>query len=117
MCTRSPARQPCLQIGSKKSWVRTAEIQFLGLVEQPDTCTTRWCVPHFNRSRAQPDLQAVHTALASLLIDQPDRRAWHRAAAVGGPDAEVASELADAAVRAQSRGAPLVAVSALERAT
>jgi DNA-binding CsgD family transcriptional regulator len=60
--------------------------------------------------------RAVHAALAAVLVDQPDRRAWHRAAAMVGPNEEVAGELADAALRAQARGALFTAVSALERA-
>ena len=60
--------------------------------------------------------RAVHAALAAVLVDQPDRRAWHRAAAVVGPNEEVAGELAGAALRAQARGALFIAVSALERA-
>jgi len=60
--------------------------------------------------------QGVHTVLAAVLGDQPDRRAWHRAAAVVGFSEEVAGELTEAAVRAQARGALFTAVSALERA-
>lgn len=58
----------------------------------------------------------VHSALAQVLADQPDRRAWHRAASIMEPDEDVASELEAAAVRAQTRGALPTAVAALERA-
>jgi DNA-binding CsgD family transcriptional regulator len=59
---------------------------------------------------------AAHAALAQVLADQPDRRAWHRAASIVEPDEDVASELEAAAERALSRGAPATAVAALERA-
>jgi DNA-binding CsgD family transcriptional regulator len=60
--------------------------------------------------------QAAHAALADLLWDQPDRRAWHRAAAALGPDEQVAADLDAAAVRAGRRGAIAVAIDALRRA-
>jgi len=60
--------------------------------------------------------RATHAALAEVLSGQPDRRAWHAAAATLGPAEEVASELEQLASRAERRGATVVAVAALERA-
>jgi DNA-binding CsgD family transcriptional regulator len=62
------------------------------------------------------DRHAAHAALATVLGDAPDRRAWHRAAATVGPDETIASELEAAAIRAQRRGDVGVAVAAFERA-
>ena len=59
---------------------------------------------------------AVHAALAGLLDGQPDRRAWHRAAAILGPGEQVAADLEAAAVRAVRRGAVTMAIDALRRA-
>jgi DNA-binding CsgD family transcriptional regulator len=61
------------------------------------------------------DRRRAHEALAEVLVDQPDRRAWHRAALLSGGHEEVALELEQAAARAQQRGAVAVAVSALRR--
>ncbi|MEC3916913.1 helix-turn-helix transcriptional regulator [Nocardia sp. CDC160] len=61
---------------------------------------------------------AVHRALADALDapDQADRRAWHRAAATIGPDAEVAEALERNAVRARERGGYRAAAAAYDRA-
>ena len=59
---------------------------------------------------------AAHRELASALHDQPDRRAWHLAAAALQPDEHVASLLEATAVQAQRRGGAAAAALALERA-
>ena len=60
----------------------------------------------------------VHTALAETLTarGEADRSAWHRAAAAVGPDEKIATDLAQAAERAATRGAPAAACAAFERA-
>ena len=58
---------------------------------------------------------AAHAALAELFAEQPDRRAWHRAAATIGRDDSVAEELEDVAWRAHRRGAVLQAATSLGR--
>ncbi len=58
----------------------------------------------------------VHRALAEVLAGDPDRQSWHRAAAVEGPDAEVAAALRLVADRAERRGGYLAAAAAYERA-
>jgi DNA-binding CsgD family transcriptional regulator len=61
--------------------------------------------------------QLVHTALADACgSDEPDRRAWHRAAAALAPDEEVARELESTARRALARSGQAAASTALERA-
>ncbi len=59
---------------------------------------------------------AAHRELAGALGDQPDRRAWHLAAAALHPDEQVASLLEATAAQAQRRGGAAAAALALERA-
>ncbi len=62
-------------------------------------------------------LRAVHAALAAATApSDPDRRAWHLAAACAGPDEPAARAMVDVAARAQTRAAHAVAATALERA-
>jgi DNA-binding CsgD family transcriptional regulator len=59
---------------------------------------------------------AAHRQLADALHDQPDRRAWHLAAAALQPDEYVASLLEVTAGQAQHRGGAVAAALAMERA-
>ncbi len=61
--------------------------------------------------------RAAHAALAAVLPDaEPDRRAWHRAAAAFGADEPAAAALDGAAARARARSAYATAATASERA-
>ncbi|MFE0801194.1 AAA family ATPase [Streptomyces sp. NPDC058812] len=58
----------------------------------------------------------AHLALAQLLGEEPDRRAWHLAAATVRPDEQVSAVLLETAGRARRRGGHAAAAAALERA-
>ncbi|MFF4836713.1 AAA family ATPase [Streptomyces sp. NPDC001315] len=65
---------------------------------------------------AASDRRQAHQALAAVLTDQPERRAWHLGEAATGPDETVADLLEQAARRRLARGDALGAVAALTRA-
>ncbi|MFK0283771.1 AAA family ATPase [Streptomyces sp. NPDC090499] len=64
------------------------------------------------------DRRLVHAALAAVTdpVRAPDRRAWHRAEATVGPDAEVAGELEAAARHARAGAGPAAQAAFLFRA-
>ena len=64
----------------------------------------------------EAERRQAHQQLAGLFAEQPDRRAWHLAAAALEPDEDVAALLEAAAHRILRRGDAVGAVSALLRA-
>ena len=68
------------------------------------------------QSASPAQRQAAHRKLAETQSEQPDRRAWHLAAATVGIAEAVAADLVGTADRAQRRGGVGTAIAALEEA-
>ncbi len=67
------------------------------------------------RIEPQRRRQAAHAAMSELLTSDRDRRVWHRAQSVEGPDDAVADLLEASHVESIGRGSVLSAIAALER--
>jgi predicted ATPase len=74
-----------------------------GIVDA-DLRTIRFRHPLIRSAVAQSagleERRRVHEALAAVLVDEPDRRAWHRAALLAGEHEDIALELEGAGARA-----------------
>ena len=68
------------------------------------------------RQAAPGDRRRVHAALAEVVSGRPERRLWHRAWAVTGPDEALARELTASALGATERQAVSIALAAVHRA-
>ena len=68
------------------------------------------------RAASAGERREAHETVAGLLVDYPDRQAWHRAATSVAPDDEVAAQLETSALQSGRRGAYTEAARALERA-
>ncbi|MET8564547.1 LuxR family transcriptional regulator [Streptomyces flaveolus] len=68
------------------------------------------------RTASFAERRRAHLALAANLASDPDRRAWHLAAATLAPNEAIARALEATADRARRRGGYRVAAAALERA-
>jgi DNA-binding CsgD family transcriptional regulator len=68
------------------------------------------------RAATSAQRRAAHRALAGVLVGDPDRRAWHQAAAADRPGTEVVDALDAVAERAAGRGGHEAAAAAWARA-
>jgi DNA-binding CsgD family transcriptional regulator len=67
--------------------------------------------------QSAPFSERAHAHSLLARTTDPDRRAWHQAAAIAGPDDTIADALADSAQRARARGGFGAAAAALQRAS
>jgi DNA-binding CsgD family transcriptional regulator len=112
-------RQAASILGVDESAVSAAERARL-LVTDRDTIRVRHPLVRSAVYQAATghERRSAHRAIADALGDRgdPDRRAWHRAASVEGPDAIAVAALVEVGVRAERRGGYAAASAAYARA-
>jgi DNA-binding CsgD family transcriptional regulator/tetratricopeptide (TPR) repeat protein len=106
--------------GRPASLAAATEAKAAGLVEVDGAGLLRFRHPLMRsailRAMTLEERQATHAALAATLVEDADRRTWHRASAALETDASVVGDLEHLARRAHRRGALGAALQALERA-
>lgn len=122
-CSDETAHQPLLaamaEIGLTAADLEPAEVA--GVLEA-DAGGIRFRHPLMrsvvHRQASATDRRRVHRALALVAHrrGEPDREAWHAAAALTEPNEAAADALARTADHARERGGPIAAARALERA-
>jgi DNA-binding CsgD family transcriptional regulator len=106
-------------LGANPDSMDAAELSGL-LVVEGDTVRVRHPLVRsaVYQAATSRERREAHRALAEALdpADDPDRHAWHRAAAVDSPDEAVVTDLIAAGARAERRGGYAAASAAYQRA-